>query len=353
MLSQAIPRLQARGCKVDLCCFGERSQLDEKTEASGCRIHRLQKSGNPWTVASQLESLLSKHSYDLLHSHFGYASGGIALAGARSSLPVINSLHSSAPTSLERWDDNLVLSALKKGWLRIHRSLLDRHVTLTLGHSQTNLDHYAPKGRSALLYNGVEFLAKKRQPNGTCQLLHVGSFRPAKNHRALLQIFKRIKLCEPSATLTCVGGGDLLPEIRRQAAMMGLENAVTFTGPQPDPWKYYGSADLMLFPSKSEGLANALIEAQAAQLPIAASDIPAHHESVGPSARHALFSLNNLDDAAQMALKQMRNPKGVEEARDYVHKSFSIDRFTEQLIATYRRELESDAPSRQSIHRTQ
>ena len=52
--------------------------------------------------------------------------------------------------------------------------------------------------------------------------------------------------------------------LKTEAAKLGIEHAVTFTGMVSDVYKELRSCDLMLFPSVSEGFGLAVLEAQAA-----------------------------------------------------------------------------------------
>src|SRR5690606_7569548 len=54
----------------------------------------------------------------------------------------------------------------------------------------------------------------------------------------------------------------------------GLSEAVLLLGQRTDIPRLLRTADLFLFPSRTEGLPNALLEAMAAGLPIVATDVP-------------------------------------------------------------------------------
>ncbi len=340
MLWKAIPHLQEKGIESHFCCMAPESHLDEEITSLGCRIHRIKKSANPYQTAKQLQKLLKTNSYDLVHSHFGYTSGGVALGASRKKIPFLNSFHASAPTALESWENHSSLRFIKHTWLKLHRHLMEKHVTLHIGHSKANLDAFQPNWQTSQRYrlipNGVHFQERKKQEKGSeLRILHIGSFRLAKNHSELLQIFAEIQKREPKARLICVGDGPELTQIKKQTELLALSDFVSFEGVQHDPWKYYANADLLLFPSKSEGFANVLVEAQAAHLPIAASDLPAHRESVAPTQQHALFPLGDPQRAAEIALEQACFPQKLSDAKEHVCSRFSIEQFSKNLAALY------------------
>jgi glycosyltransferase involved in cell wall biosynthesis len=101
---------------------------------------------------------------------------------------------------------------------------------------------------------------------------HVGSFRPAKNHRHLLRIFSTLVHSVPSAQLVLVGDGPLRSEMETSATELGIAPRVHFLGQRRDVPRILGALDLMLFPSLYEGMPTALVEAQAAGLHCVVSD---------------------------------------------------------------------------------
>ena len=80
--------------------------------------------------------------------------------------------------------------------------------------------------------------------------------------------------------LAHVGGGELLPVLKRQAAQEGIAGKVVFLGPkaQPDVIKLMREADLFVLPAKEgksgdrDGLPNVIMEAASQRLAIIATD---------------------------------------------------------------------------------
>ncbi|MFO0945436.1 MAG: glycosyltransferase [Planctomycetota bacterium] len=67
---------------------------------------------------------------------------------------------------------------------------------------------------------------------------------------------------------------------RFQARALGLENRVHFLGYQVDVAKYYAMIDLLVLPSRSEGLPNVVLEAMACGVPVVATDVGGVREVV-------------------------------------------------------------------------
>ncbi len=100
---------------------------------------------------------------------------------------------------------------------------------------------------------------------------HVGSFREAKNHPFILEIFKEIVKRE-DAVLLLVGDGPLRKGIEEKAAEAGLAEKVIFAGNQSHVEDYYQAMDFLVFPSLYEGLPGTVVEAQTAGLRCLISD---------------------------------------------------------------------------------
>ncbi|MBR1470394.1 MAG: glycosyltransferase family 1 protein [Lachnospiraceae bacterium] len=96
---------------------------------------------------------------------------------------------------------------------------------------------------------------------------HVGRFHYAKNHLFLLEIFRELLKSRKDAVLLLVGDGDTYAEVRERAAHLGIGDRVVFAGMQKDTAGYYHAMDLLIFPSRYEGLPGTVVEAQAAGVP--------------------------------------------------------------------------------------
>ncbi len=355
-LLQVIPHLKEMGIGIDICCLGPRNVLDQDFEDLGCEIWRIPKSANCLKTARAFEEVLEHREYALVHSQFGYTSGGFALGAARKGVPCAVSIHSCEPLSLYSWRDKPLLSSVRKLWLAWHRRLMDKYVNTYIGHSRTNLTAFAPNwqstpSRCCVILNGVNFppeLGHGKQeirkslslPPTSPVLLHVGSFKEEKNHLGLLQIFDKILREFPEALLLLVGDGPLRQDVFVDAQQMGILDRVRFEGSQKNIWPYYRAADLFLFPSHTEGFGNALVESAIARLPLVASDIPAHRESVSTAQQKFLFALPDYAQAAALAISQIQasregtNP-WVDTCETYARAHFSIERFAKDLSTTY------------------
>ncbi len=103
-------------------------------------------------------------------------------------------------------------------------------------------------------------------------LLMAGRFAAQKGHALLLDAMPAILAARPDATVLIAGDGPLLWEVARQIAARGLAASVRLLGQRSDMRDLMAAADLLLLPSRFEGLPLVALEAMAAGLPIVASD---------------------------------------------------------------------------------
>ncbi|WP_243311787.1 glycosyltransferase family 4 protein [Fundidesulfovibrio agrisoli] len=84
--------------------------------------------------------------------------------------------------------------------------------------------------------------------------------------------------------LHLAGDGPMRPELEQQASSLGIRDKIFFHGwmRRPELARALRGADLFVFPSRDEGMPNAVLEAMASGLPVVASAIAGSEELVLP-----------------------------------------------------------------------
>lgn len=133
--------------------------------------------------------------------------------------------------------------------------------------------------RNAINLNCFSFEKKKRDEWRSALNLenhlvvgHVGRFDYSKNHEFLLLVFQKILLKRKDAFLLLVGDGERRMEMEQLAREYGVIDSVIFAGVVSNVNDYVQAMDVLVFPSRFEGLPVSLIEAQANGLPCCISD---------------------------------------------------------------------------------
>ena len=101
---------------------------------------------------------------------------------------------------------------------------------------------------------------------------NVGSLTEVKNQRFLLNVFSTIVGINNNTRLLIVGDGEDRQALETLTKEKELAQKVIFTGHVSDMERYLQAMDVFALPSLFEGLPIAAIEAQAAGLPVIASD---------------------------------------------------------------------------------
>jgi glycosyltransferase involved in cell wall biosynthesis len=149
-------------------------------------------------------------------------------------------------------------------------------------------------------------------PQGTPELLHVGSNIPRKRIDVLLETFAAIHRALPAARLVKVGGA-LAPGQNQQAEALGITDRISVV-PSLDRATLaavYRRASLVLQPSAAEGFGLPVAEALACGAQVLASDIAALREVGGEVATYCpVGDLPAWTKAALTLLEERRGEAG-------------------------------------------
>ena len=172
---------------------------------------------------------------------------------------------------------------------------------------QGEFPHAADK--VAVVGNGVDHLPvqpRRPDPNDPF-LLHVGHIEPRKN----LDLLVRALAQDPKLPRLVLAGSpknDTDLALKALATELGVQDRLTF---QDDPSdeevaELYATAACAVFPSRLEGYGIGPLEAIRAGCPAAASEIPAHRETLGEEAQ--LFGIDDADACAATLARALSNP---------------------------------------------
>ncbi len=116
-------------------------------------------------------------------------------------------------------------------------------------------------------------------PSDNIVIGHVGSFVEVKNHVYLIDVFYELKKFFPCSTLVLVGDGAKKNIIQKKVHDLKLDDSVLFLGIRNDTPKILSTFDVFVFPSLTEGISLALIEAQVCGIKCVVSDkVPKFNE---------------------------------------------------------------------------
>ncbi len=138
------------------------------------------------------------------------------------------------------------------------------------------------------------------------------------------------------------GDGTERARLEARSRRLGLESCVRFLGRVDNVDVVYGSVDLVVLPSRYEGLPNTLLEALQADVPVVATAVGAVADIVGASAAALVVpsgSAAALAEAIERAVTQGDSPEARAARREVVSR-LSLERRVEAHVRLYRELLE-------------
>ncbi|MCR5485813.1 MAG: glycosyltransferase [Clostridiales bacterium] len=223
---------------------------------------------------------LKAHRYDIVHIHASSIAAPAFLSAAAANSGAKKVIVHSHVTGNSSKIMHLIMRTLAS-------ASMHRHVDVFCACSSDAANwKFAPKtARNAIIIkNGIDTarfsfspaIREKRRgelgiDNKTLVVGNVGRLSPEKNQIFLLRVFSEIIKKRPDARLLLLGDGKEREKLEKESAALPKESVI-FTGDVSDVPSYLQAMDVFVFPSLYEGFGIAAIEAEAAGLPVVASE---------------------------------------------------------------------------------
>ena len=152
--------------------------------------------------------------------------------------------------------------------------------------------------------------------------------------KALPSVLERV----PNTMLLLVGDGECRNFLDEEAKKLNLSDHVLLMGRRRDIPELLSISDVFVYPSYSEGLPGALIEAMMAEKIIVASNIEENLECVNEESA-LIFEKGNITDLSRKILYALQHPRlntGVE-ARKQAAEKFEINAISQKYEKVYSR----------------
>lgn len=248
-------------------------ELIQTVKAMGCCIYKLpSRSRNPLLYFLALKRLIQSNSYDIVHAHGNSATLALEMWAAkwagckvrishsrntRTSYPVLDIL--LRPFFNRAYTHGFACGREAGEWL------FGDHPFRVIANGK-KLDKFA--------FNAALRTEVRRRLKAADQILigHAGAFNQQKNHGFLIKVFKELADMDERYVLYLMGDGELRPIIEQMVEAYGLKEKVVFTGWISNMAEMLQAMDIMILPSKFEGLPNVVVEWQIAGLPSIISD---------------------------------------------------------------------------------
>lgn len=265
----------------------------------------------------QLLELTGQYDFAWMHCHSPVGGALARMAAHKRGIPVIYTAHGfhfykGAPIKnwllyypvekfLARWTD-ILITVNREDYRLAEKNMkagrvfyipgigIDTERYQTKGYTDADdcmQEHMQDRVKDRVI-DRMQFRAEHRIPEDAVILLSVGELSKRKNHRAVIAALASMR--RKNVYYFIYGQGPLRGELRSYAKRLGIAGYVRMPGYEEDMAHIYQNADIFVFPSKQEGMPAALMEAMAAGLPCAVSDIRGSRELI-PGARGVRFGL--------------------------------------------------------------
>jgi glycosyltransferase involved in cell wall biosynthesis len=288
-------------CRMDfLATSGKPGIFDEEARLLGAQVHYMRYGrANIPQFARQFRQLLREEQYQAIHDHQDYTSGWHFLIGA-SALPSVRVTHVHNPAYQIR--NNYGVTLTRRLTARVGKALVARYSTHIAGTSRQAIAEYgfdaSPFRRipKAALYCGFDparflgdTIAAKAcvcrefgWPEDAKIILFAGRIdwavelgHPQNHKNSGFAVSVGIECARRDTRVRMLLAGapsPAVPILEGHIAIAGAEGRIRFAGIRKDIERLMLASDVLLFPSRGEGLGIVAVEAQAAGLPILLSD---------------------------------------------------------------------------------
>jgi len=269
LFSWWFPRYDKARFEVTLCGLKRPEPASRWLDAQGVPVHHLGRGRFDPRILKDLVTLARRRRARILHLH-GYAAADFGRLAARAAgARVVLHEHFADPRmpAYQAVADRLLAPLT-------HRAIAVSESTRAF----LVRERAVPAERVRLIYNGApleEFAAAGEEarrrvraelslPADAAVVGSIGRLNAQKGHRHLVEAAPRVLARHPSARFLLVGDGDLMDELRAQAALLGVADRVVFAGHRSDVPDVLAAVDVFCISSLYEGTPLALFEAMAA-----------------------------------------------------------------------------------------
>ena len=286
-------------------------------------------------AVARWKALLQRQKPLLLQTFLFHANLAGRWAARRAGVPwVISGIRVAEPRHWHRWAD------------RLTSRLVDRYVCVSdavarFSHQQGGL----PQRKLVVIRNGIDLakypaVAADRRPPaglplGRRLVLCVGRLERQKGLDWLLRTAPQWLARLPDCDLVLAGKGPDQSRMQRLAQRLGIADRVCFAGWRNDVPEILAASELLVLPSRWEGMPNVVLEAMASRRPVLATKVEGVSELLGVEDEAQTV---NWGDSQGLVAKLVRllsdRPLALElgeKNRRRAEQEFSIDR----VVAAY------------------
>jgi glycosyltransferase involved in cell wall biosynthesis len=319
----------------------EESQLVDALRQADVPVHFLgaRSKLQIFGAVRKLRALLEEQRPQVVQSFLFHANVVSAMATKNFDVPLFAGLRVAQPQTFRQFFDRRYA----------------RRFTKFVCVSQSVADHAAdigklPREKLVVICNGID-LAAREQANSIDWttlgvqsqrrvLLFVGRLDHQKGANLLIDAASQLLPHWPEYDLVLVGEGSERTKLETQVARRGLASRIHFAGWRPDVASCLAAAELVVLPSRYEGMSNVLLEAMAAGKPVVATIVEGVAEVLGPLTQQQTCAAESAPALANAIDQLLRDPRALstlgEANRARVAEHFSIAAMLKKYADLYK-----------------
>jgi glycosyltransferase involved in cell wall biosynthesis len=332
-LNRLVKAMRARGHHCSVVTLAREAPVASRLRDEGVEVHNCQgRGGWDFRVIGRLARVIKATQPDIVHSLLFHANLAARRAARKAGMPPDRVICEIQTVEVERW------------WHLVVDRWTHRGCRFTIGNSPSVIEHLAtkakiPRDRLRLAQGGID-PARFRDATpidraalglsaDTPIVLWVGRLDPVKGLSFLIEAFRSV-VGESDAHLLLAGDGPLHDALQKQTARVELTSRVHLLGERNDIPALLNAADVFVFPSRTEGLPNALLEAMAAGCPIVTTDVPGCRDLITHEDTGLVVPYRDTSAMAEAVLRLLRDRETAtrlgRQAAGLVARDWHIDR---------------------------
>jgi glycosyltransferase involved in cell wall biosynthesis len=350
MIQRMAGHLHATGqVQFTVCSLGTAGPIGTALRSEGIEVIALGGRGDAvrqvLTGALRLRRLLKRRRFDLIHSFLyrSHCASRVARFGQAPRVPLISAERCMGDnrSGLVRLANRLT-SRMSDRVLAVSRAVAERIVTRDR----------VPRDRVAVVANGIESTpanprarARLRRALGMEErhalILYLGRLHREKGPDLLLEALALLKADLPDGwSAVLVGGGEETRTIAGQSVELGLGQQVRLPGPRRQVGPWLDACDLIVLPSREEGMPVAALEAMMRSRPVVATRVGGTPEVVSDGETGLLVEAGDPVQMADALARLIRDP-GLrismgQAGRRRAMREFTIDAMAAGTLRQYR-----------------
>lgn len=275
-LHRLVGEMRQRGFDPAVVSLSKPGPVSKMLSEQGVEVHDCNACcGWDFRVVGRLARIIREVQPDLIHAFLFHANFAARRAAKRVSFSTPRVICEIQTVEVERrwhlWVDRFTHRGCRFTIGNSPSVIEHLHTQAGIPHNRLRL---VKGGIDAALVNQAKTLDREQLgvPKEAAVIFWAGRLDPVKGLTTLIDAFASLAESH-NAHLLLAGDGPLGESLQHRIAQAGLVGRVQLLGSRKDVHALLKTADLFVFPSRTEGLPNALLEAMAAGLPIVTTDV--------------------------------------------------------------------------------